>query len=747
MGGRAGRDSAGTLLASGGIPAVTVKDAQSGDVLYVSVEHVWVRAYLDYTPSRGGVNQAGDRWARLDAAFKQYEVMAPEYDFDQALLPGAEALRDQVQASGTASPNGITGLDNDLIQTSVGDAAADLSAQVQSMPPEVMADLIGPKRKIQKVYGILPATASYTYAATPTQEYVEVPDDKRYRVTFTLSDIVDDPIFGPQKTTDFTHTEFMPRLAAKRLTLAYATADAASEDYLASLLPTDAGLSVEQTIQAMPTSLNANVVDLRPQLRLDGETLAEGSVVGIGYEQGIDITFSSPRGYADGVADNTIEAGSTNAIVLDLGPMSNEYVAERRTALNTIAAQIKYDNIPAEGISSDAVYGETLYLSGLSYWQELRMVETVAQRMLGVTATAMPRAGIFSHNLNVVSSCVGFFCTPTPQVVSSGGMGTDIDHNIVSVVADAGDGTPEAAQSTVNYMVMTGIMGSYLEGNIYTQGFTTLDANGTGSYPDGAISTAHILGYANAQAMPVYTIDSSNIGSVLPLLSQSSDVISSVQSSVSAGKTVVIPQAAMDLGWWQGTGYAVIDPSTGAGAYLISGGTAGGGEDLPTLSPMESFLIGALLLAVGIFAAPVLGVILAVIGIAMAAYDLYANVHNIQNNPNLTQDQKDAIIGLYVMMALIGVLLAVAGIFLGAVGAFVAIALYFLYISIMVSLIMGAMIGIFSRQNQQLDDILNGVDARDYLRWWLRRTQLAGQLALPGCGRLELAGKQVALAA
>jgi hypothetical protein len=175
------------------------------------------------------------------------------------------------------------------------------------------------------------------------------------------------------------------------------------------------------------------------------------------------MTFSSPGGYANGNADNTIVAGSTNAIVLDLGPISNDFVADRRAALQAIAAQIKYDNIPAGGISTDAVYGETLYLSGLRYWQQLRIVENIAQRMLGVTATPMPRAGIFSHNMDVVTSCTGSFCTPIPQVASSGGLGTDIDHNIIAVVDDHEDGTPEANKNTVDYMIMTGVMGSYLE--------------------------------------------------------------------------------------------------------------------------------------------------------------------------------------------------------------------------------------------------------------------------------------------
>lgn len=46
--------------------------------------------------------------------------------------------------------------------------------------------------------------------------------------------------------------------------------------------------------------------------------------------------------------------------------------------------------------------------------------------------------------------------------------------------------------------------------------------------------------------------------------------------AVNAGKIVTIPAENMTIGSWPGTGYMVIDPETGAGAYMISGGLNGG---------------------------------------------------------------------------------------------------------------------------------------------------------------------------
>ncbi len=42
-----------------------------------------------------------------------------------------------------------------------------------------------------------------------------------------------------------------------------------------------------------------------------------------------------------------------------------------------------------------------------------------------------------------------------------------------------------------------------------------------------------------------------------------------------ANKTVTIPQNNITIGSWAGTAYTALDPDTGAGAYMISGGRAG----------------------------------------------------------------------------------------------------------------------------------------------------------------------------
>lgn len=48
-----------------------------------------------------------------------------------------------------------------------------------------------------------------------------------------------------------------------------------------------------------------------------------------------------------------------------------------------------------------------------------------------------------------------------------------------------------------------------------------------------------------------------------------------IQDAVAAGKIVTISQKQVQYNGWTGTGYSVVDPNTGAGAYLIGGGADG----------------------------------------------------------------------------------------------------------------------------------------------------------------------------
>ena len=94
--------------------------------------------------------------------------------------------------------------------------------------------------------------------------------------------------------------------------------------------------------------------------------------------------------------------------------------------------------------------------------------------------------------------------------------------------------------------------------------------------PVQAISAVKALQLANTQGQKIYQINQTNIDTILPKLNLSSDIINDIKIAISQGKEVTTHTNNVSVPGWNGAGYIIIDPKTGDGAYLISGGANGG---------------------------------------------------------------------------------------------------------------------------------------------------------------------------
>ncbi|WP_428738391.1 hypothetical protein, partial [Sulfurimonas sp.] len=162
-----------------------------------------------------------------------------------------------------------------------------------------------------------------------------------------------------------------------------------------------------------------------------------------------------------------------------------------------------------------------------------------------------------------------------PRTISSGGIHLDIEYTTV------GRALNNDNQKTIDYAIQTGPIGSALEHQVPEQMFNT-DPNN----PTQAISTVKALQLANQQGQQIYKIDQTNIDTVLPKLNLSNTIKQDIQSSVNAGKYVITHTDNVSVPGWSGAGYAIIDPTTGSDAYMISGGENGG-----QYTPEDSFMI------------------------------------------------------------------------------------------------------------------------------------------------------------
>jgi len=121
------------------------------------------------------------------------------------------------------------------------------------------------------------------------------------------------------------------------------------------------------------------------------------------------------------------------------------------------------------------------------------------------------------------------------------------------------------------HMLASGANSSILEHAVPEQLFSTP------TNPVQGISAVKTLKAANDQGIPIYVINQSNINTILPLLQLNDDVKTDIQNAVNAGKIVNVQKTYVTYNGWTGCGYIIIDPNTGAGAYMISDGLNGGG--------------------------------------------------------------------------------------------------------------------------------------------------------------------------
>lgn len=86
------------------------------------------------------------------------------------------------------------------------------------------------------------------------------------------------------------------------------------------------------------------------------------------------------------------------------------------------------------------------------------------------------------------------------------------------------------------------------------------------------VSAVKAIQIAQEQGQTIYTINKDNYSQILPKLKLSSSVLTDIRNAVNAGRVVTTHERNISVKGWKGSGYIIIDPNTGTGAYLIDGG-------------------------------------------------------------------------------------------------------------------------------------------------------------------------------
>lgn len=557
VGGAANIEVAESLLGQGGVETSGL--VENGIVTHLRLEHVWVETMADFLPGRGVTAGGEPSWVPLDASFKQHTFRPPSAVFSDLPLPLLVEPGDSVFEV-DESLGKITNVNDDAINERLSGWIVGLDEYALAQGLEESLDgLLGgavmAERTLQALPGSLPYRRIEQGAATSV-----LPAELRYSLALSGFASELDRAGG---ATALTASLSLPRLGGGRLGLSFEPATAADAAVLAAARENGAA------------SLPVYLVEVVPVVRLDDTELARGARIEMGSTFLLDLALSGPN-EAETISYSVV-AGDEIVIGVTGNGVTRQ-VIEKRFADHPVESAAEYYHQVA-----------------LHYWAECDYLAEILARSLGVRTTRLPSVGLFSSPLSVS------YLFGAPRAGVYAGRGMDVRR---SLLAAAGADPAKTAA----FIRQAGAAGSFLEGSV----FDHLENREVPTVR--GISAMQLLSDAIALNVPIYRITAANAASALPMLELPSEVEEEVALAVSLGRSVMIPEREIDTGPWKGVGYFVRDETTGAGAYLISGGANGGGlaDCVPALEPswarglvLAFFLI--LLLAMLIYLLAMLG--------------------------------------------------------------------------------------------------------------------------------------------
>ena len=486
------------------------------------------------------------------------------------------------------STGSITGIDTTLIQTQLDQSKASLESYINNLQNPTVGDVIGSKDIITQQLELLPASLPYKTVLVGSK-YAEMPDSLQYKVGIS--------IYDPQSMTQSMNVTYSTAyLAGKRITIAYMPATQA-----------DATTLQNYGYYNTPPYL----VNLKPVLNLNGVAVSTGGSTGMGMPQELSVTFTTPNGSTDIVTHN-IPASTYASIGLDLQKASKSLLDKRNAQLSAAV-----NLLGQQDVAVDDIIGETLNLHNLGYFTQTettnRMIAT------GKVAYSKQPAEMLTTLAPTISYIYG-----APYSIGSLGTNLDVKRYPINAISLRGNASDEKA-----FMAASGTSGSAYEHTIIEE--LHKDSQ--------AVSAVKILSVANQQGIPIYTIDSSNSTTILPLLQISAEAMSDIQNAIAAGKRVTIPGQSIQYYDWYGDGYIVTDTDTGAGAYVISGGLNGSGTAKPDvlsngLMSLANYSVGTYIAAVyGAFSGfAILKSSVGYLGLVISALAAYDSVLSSSNS-------------------------------------------------------------------------------------------------------------------
>ncbi|MFZ2653767.1 MAG: transglutaminase domain-containing protein, partial [Victivallales bacterium] len=526
-----------------GVPASAI--TEGGKITGVRVERIWIKALINPHPYLGiaGYGDGGPVWIDLDPSFKTASYtrsrdIASEIGFDPDTF-----LSDIKSGSVINNPESyVTSLPESFILETLGAWGVEVGKYLDANSLDLQTVFRNAAIN-QENFKALPLSFPYSIESA-TADWSSLPQDFFHRITFRLHDATG--------SVPFTIVRPMYELAGKRITLSSRPATSADESVI------DANI-------ASP-DFPAYLVNLVPQLKIDGTNVAEGAPAGMGSVQTLTLDFTSPDGEFETISHKVL-TGGFYSVGLNPQKIPFSLISQRKAMLES-ARQ------PGQDAPVDSTVGETLHLAALNYYYQIDSLNATAAGALEVNVTRRPSELISAYELET-EDILGIPVTARAAYVK-----LDVRRDLfvpvaigISSAPDLSAGALAAAEN--QFMITTAMTRSALEHNSLEQMFRK-----------DAVSAVRIIQAANTAGTPIYTVNSSNINSMIAKLSaHPENVLADIRSAVAAGATVTVPEIQTTYANWTGSAYIVMDQDTGASSYMLEKGINGGEMKASFLTP------------------------------------------------------------------------------------------------------------------------------------------------------------------
>ena len=420
------------------------------------MEHIWVEAAIDFFPSRGAINRSADSWVSLDASYKQYDYVSG-LDFEQIAPIDQETLVDAVIASGTQNEleGWVTGFEGAILTNAVNERVNVLKQYIQTQSLEPTA-IFGGKSIQQLNTPTLPSSIPNRIAVVGAR-YAEVNENLRHKVTFDFNSLTDN-ILGDGERVTFSIAE----LNSQRVTLGFRPATTADEATLNSLLPNAEITDLSQLPQSIPSYL----VDVIPELRVNGNLVHSGTPTTMGSEQNFNFSIYTPN-FGTKPYSSPVVAGSYLGVVVIGGSLSIKKMEDLKTALEERKSAWEAGEVT--NLNRETLLGDLFFSGILSYFSQYYGMASLDAQVSDIVFQLMPSLGTYG-SVPKVSYLFGL-----PRTVTAGGVEMDLDR--VASVVTAKDGMTD---KEFQFSFRSGLTSSALEHAVPEQMFFKEDQNAEG---------------------------------------------------------------------------------------------------------------------------------------------------------------------------------------------------------------------------------------------------------------------------